>query len=279
MKFRGRDVNVFSISALDLFASALGAFILVSVVLMPYFLRVDPEEVHKLLRQLKQAQAEQVETQKQLQQAQRELKELKDAPKLTFPHLDVVIALDTTGSMRSEVDGLRQDIDEFAKLMLDLAPSLGIGIIDFKDRCDPSTEVRVFPLRVINSGSLPSLLSFTRSTTAEGSACNRDSPEALATALKRGIASTWRSEGEARIVVVITDNPPYDDEKIPALNAARAFAARGPAHKVSTVFTDTGGSEAGTEAYLKSLAQAGNGKFTQSGRSFVVTMLSALAGL
>ena len=37
MKFRSREINVFSMSALDLFASALGAFILISLVLMPYF--------------------------------------------------------------------------------------------------------------------------------------------------------------------------------------------------------------------------------------------------
>ncbi len=37
MKFRNREINVFSMSALDLFASALGAFILITVVLFPYF--------------------------------------------------------------------------------------------------------------------------------------------------------------------------------------------------------------------------------------------------
>ena len=39
MKKSSREVNVFSMSALDLFASALGAFILISVVLMPYYLK------------------------------------------------------------------------------------------------------------------------------------------------------------------------------------------------------------------------------------------------
>ena len=37
MKRRGREYNIFSMAALDLFASALGAFILISVVLLPYF--------------------------------------------------------------------------------------------------------------------------------------------------------------------------------------------------------------------------------------------------
>ena len=279
MRSRSRDINVFSVSALDLFASALGAFILVSVVLMPYFLRVDPEEVQKLERRLKEAQAEHNATKQKLRQTQKELKALQEAPKLMFPNLDVVIALDTTGSMRSVVDGLRQDIDQFAKLMLELAPAVGIGVINFKDRCDPSTAVREFALRRINSSSLPSLRSFTGSMSTGGAHCNPDRPEALASALDAAIASNWRSESQARIIVIITDNPAYDNKMASSIAAARSFAGRGPEHKVSTVFTDTGSSLPGTQAYLRRLAEAGNGNFTQSGRSFVVTMLFALAGL
>lgn len=36
---KNREINVFNMSALDLFASALGAFILISVILMPYYLK------------------------------------------------------------------------------------------------------------------------------------------------------------------------------------------------------------------------------------------------
>lgn len=37
MKRRSREISIFSMSALDLFASALGAFILIAVVIFPYF--------------------------------------------------------------------------------------------------------------------------------------------------------------------------------------------------------------------------------------------------
>ena len=37
MKQRSREINVFSMSALDLFASALGAFILMSLIFMIFF--------------------------------------------------------------------------------------------------------------------------------------------------------------------------------------------------------------------------------------------------
>ena len=70
MKFRSREINVFNMSALDLFASALGAFILISIVLMPYFLRVEPEEVARLRQALAEAQAAEAETRQRLDQVQ-----------------------------------------------------------------------------------------------------------------------------------------------------------------------------------------------------------------
>ena len=66
MKFRSREINVFSMSALDLFASALGAFILISIVLMPYFLRVEHEEVPRLRQELAEARATEAETRERL---------------------------------------------------------------------------------------------------------------------------------------------------------------------------------------------------------------------
>ena len=73
MKTRNREVNVFSMSALDLFASALGAFILISIVLMPYFLRLNPEDVADLRRELRQEQNTSAELRRRLDEAQNEL--------------------------------------------------------------------------------------------------------------------------------------------------------------------------------------------------------------
>lgn len=42
MKRRDREINIFSMSALDLFASAMGAFILITLILMPYYLKSTP---------------------------------------------------------------------------------------------------------------------------------------------------------------------------------------------------------------------------------------------
>ena len=231
MKSRSQEINVFSMSALDLFASALGAFILISIVLMPYFLR----------------------------------------PKYQFPNLDIVMALDTTGSMGEQVDGLRSEIVQLTRLLSKLSPSLGVGVIDFKDRCEGANAVREFALRRMDATGLRALVSFTRTMSAGGSACNRDSPEALASALDAAIRSSWRAESESRVIVIITDNPAYEDRKAHALDAARSFAVSRRRSKVSVVLRGD------DEAFLRRLAAAGNGEFVRAGASFTATVVLALA--
>ena len=81
MKKTSREINIFSMSALDLFASALGVFILITVVLLPFFpytahqeaLQAERARSAALQEQLAQAQAELTQAQAELAQAQAEL--------------------------------------------------------------------------------------------------------------------------------------------------------------------------------------------------------------
>ena len=60
MRLRSKEINVFNMSALDLFASALGAFILITLVLFPYFPNTgdSQERVDEVKAQLAQSEAE-----------------------------------------------------------------------------------------------------------------------------------------------------------------------------------------------------------------------------
>lgn len=68
MKRPNREINIFNMSALDLFASALGAFIIITVILFPYYLK-NSEAVQKMREAQQQAQ----QAQQQLQQTQQQL--------------------------------------------------------------------------------------------------------------------------------------------------------------------------------------------------------------
>ena len=104
MKIRSREINVFSMSALDLFASALGAFILISIVLMPYFLRVEPEEVARLRQALAEAQAAEAETRQRLDQVEVTLEQCRDRE----------------AECRREVEALRRDAESLQNCRAEL---------------------------------------------------------------------------------------------------------------------------------------------------------------
>jgi len=56
MRRRSREIQVFSLSALDLFASAMGTFILIAVILFPYYLK-NETTVRQLTRQKAEIEA------------------------------------------------------------------------------------------------------------------------------------------------------------------------------------------------------------------------------
>ena len=60
MKSGSRELNIFSMSALDLFASAMGAFILIALILIPYFPNTgdSTERVTEVMTQLEQVRQE-----------------------------------------------------------------------------------------------------------------------------------------------------------------------------------------------------------------------------
>ncbi|MCY4605393.1 MAG: hypothetical protein OXE49_14285 [Gemmatimonadetes bacterium] len=75
MKKRSRELSIFSMSALDLFASALGAFILITIVLLPFFPNLNMSGQAKA--ELEQAQAELAQAKAELAQAEAELEQTK----------------------------------------------------------------------------------------------------------------------------------------------------------------------------------------------------------
>ena len=56
MKLRSREVNVFSMSALDLFASAMGAFMFLAIIALPFFPNTgdSTESVAEIKKELKE---------------------------------------------------------------------------------------------------------------------------------------------------------------------------------------------------------------------------------
>ncbi len=142
MKKRSRELNIFSMSALDLFASALGAFILITMVLLPFFPNLNLSGQEKA--ELAQAQAELAKSKAELAQAEAELEREKaklrqekaklerakaKVPKTENPLAKRVEALQqelkqakaeaakAKGQLAKRVEALQQEIDDTTVLL------------------------------------------------------------------------------------------------------------------------------------------------------------------
>ncbi len=312
-----REASIFSVSAIDLFASALGAFVIVSFVLFPYFPNtgeVPPAPVApptppppvpapptgisaaeaaaleariaELEGELGAARSRESDLGEELGDArsrESELSRALDEATSTIrklPPLDLVIALDTTNSMTNEVVGLREEIAGLAELLVELTDDAAVGLIEFKDRCDPVNAVRVTGLRPVNRQTAQELAVFARSM-IPGTPCNLTADEDYAEALRAAVLSEWRPVSERRSIVLISDNPAHDDMRTQAISDARAFAMRpGARHTVSSVFVDTSPNprHPDTEDFMRQVTQAGRGRFVEADRnaSLSVTILLAV---
>lgn len=76
MKRKNRSIEIFNVSALDLFASAMGAFLLLAILMFPYFPNESDEDDYKRLKelqgQLQACKAEGAELDKKLETTQQE---------------------------------------------------------------------------------------------------------------------------------------------------------------------------------------------------------------
>ena len=330
MKPARREFNIFNVSAIDLFASALGAFMIVSFVLLPYFPNTgdatppapdppaaDPEppaglpgtpddvlqdrlaeveaeragletrlaeaeaERDALRNRLAGAEAERAAARARERALQQALAEAESRlPKL--PPIDLVIALDTTSSMTDEVASLREEIAGLAELLAKLTEDAAVGLIDFKDRCDPATALRIAALRPIDRRSARQLAAFARTMRPGSTACNTTADEDYAEALRAAVNTSWRADSDQRSIVMISDNPAHADRREQAIADARRFARRrGARHAVSAVFVDTSDivpAYPDTAAFMQRVAEAGRGQFVRADEqaSLSVTILQAL---
>jgi hypothetical protein len=161
-----------SVSALDLFASALGVFILITFVLLPFYLkqpsleadlRGEAVDIAAISNELdlyrerlitaqgarQDAEANLLAARQRLAAAQEATRQAAAEPKpaetpiprkpglLSIPALDLVIALDTTGSMRDELRDLQTSLLGIMRILYRLSPSLSIGVIAYKDYGQP----------------------------------------------------------------------------------------------------------------------------------------------
>ena len=224
------------------------------------------------------------EAQRQRENAENRARSLEDAlANAKMPDIDIVICLDVTASMTGQIEGLKQEISVLAGILDRLTPSAGIGIVAFGDR---TWMQPIHVQEIVPTSNLRQLESFVQILTPNMDPYalrNPDGPEALATALERGIALNWRAASERRYVIVVTDNAAYPERETAALQMARRFAAM-EGQYVATVranFVPFLSDRQAADRFLPQLAMAGNGQFVDAagGESMVGSLLLAILGV
>jgi hypothetical protein len=234
---RRHALEVLSISALDIFASALGVFVLMAILLFPYYLKQPSieraeagaraelsaagdalteaqERLTDALERKLDAEATQAEAQDRLQAAAAELAragaqqpeaagappEPQEAPSdlpvaLSILDLDLVFVMDTTGSMRAELQDLQANLVGVIRVLHRLASSLRVGFVAFKDRGDEYLTL-VHPLEPMEGANVDRIVAFVHSLSADGGG---DDPEPIDVALEQAVEMPWRAH--SRVVV------------------------------------------------------------------------------
>ena len=277
MKTRNREVNIFSMSALDLFASALGAFILLAVIALPYFGNTSVSN-----------EAELKKLQKELSTAKSKIKKLKSkgkAPsggagagsKVKIPDIDVVICLDISGSMSDSITSLKREIVDLADVLNNMAKSLAIGVVVFGDKgFDRPTTV--YKLSTLSSSAklkdLEIFINKLKTNIGKGGGSNHFSGEALYQGMTAAVDMPWRAKSKKKYILVYTDDVAHTDDTSNLFKSVRRFASKKD-HIISTTLV---GKDAAAKQQLKNIAKQGNGQFIDatSGRSFWASFLIAI---
>ena len=131
MKKRSREISILSMSTIDLFASALGAFMLITIVLLPFFpnLNISGREKAELRQakiKLQQAKAELEQVKAELQQAtaqseREQAKQDQQTAKLEREKAQLERAMaqvpQTKSQLEKQVAALQQEIDDTSVLL------------------------------------------------------------------------------------------------------------------------------------------------------------------
>jgi hypothetical protein len=307
MKKGDRSLALFSLSALDALACATGVFVLLIVVLMPYYrnmfddqaaiegLRMDIgatsaelEGVQaRLNEEHRKAAAALTEARSIVAQAEAMAKQIavppprRPAPQPSgqpvVAELDLVFVVDTTASMGPVLREIARSMTSIVRILESLVPSVRIGVVAYRDWDAEPPVTSTLPLT--STHELPRILGFV-SSLRESRIGSYPIQEEVRLGLYTAIALPLRPSAR-QAIVVIGDAAAHLPVQAETLDRARQFAAGSVRRTISALFTATPSSRSvgnADRAFFVQLAQAGRGSFTDHVGSMTESiLLSVLA--
>lgn len=174
-------------------------------------------------------------------------------PPAARPLVEVVFAIDTTGSMASLLDGAKRKIWSIANHIASGQPTplVRIGLVAYRDKQDDYVTKR-FEL----TGDLDSVYEELMSYQAEGGG---DTPEHVSKALHEAVNQTQWTQKAMKMVFLVGDAPPHTDYRdgFNYQQIVKDAAASG-----IVIHTVRAGNDYKTGRIFKEIAHANQGSFT-----------------
>lgn len=160
--------------------------------------------------------------------------------------LDVVVVLDSTGSMTSAIDACKKRITRILEILRENAPRVRFGLVTYRDHGDEYLRKGIELTE-----DFPKVTAFLKTIQANGGG---DTPEAVEAGLEMAYADTemkWDPRAK-KIAIIVADAPCHDKDKPLCLEQATKAKAKGIITFCLSV--------EGTVPFFKELAAAGGGK-------------------
>jgi hypothetical protein len=309
MKRVDRSIVLLTMSALDTLATAIGVFVLLVALLMPYYqnsfdleatitqLRVAHERSSAELENVKEEIAEEsAKADAALMQAQqvsaraaaieaRVQRQPEPSPRLAdgtkarvVDALDLVFVIDTTASMGPVIGEVAMSLTSVVRVLERMVPSIRIGVSAYNDRDTGQIPVVVLPLTSANE-HLDRVLAFLEqlSSSTVGS---RTIEEDVGLGLEAAMLMNLRPDVR-QTFVLIGDASVHLELVQETLYRVRNFVAGHKQRTISALYVPTPSSIAHGEdipiTFFRAVAEAGKGNYTDhTGRMMESVLLSVL---
>jgi hypothetical protein len=306
-----RELSIFSMSALDVLATATGVFVLLLVLVMPYYRksfdanaeiaarRVSTSEIRAkvttteetAIRYRGEAEAALAEAER-LNKAAAALEReaaarpaVLDKPRVPQPAaetqadrqvvdaIDLVFAIDTTASMGPAIRELASSMASIVRILQRLVPSVRIGVAAYSDRDTGLPPLQVLPLTSAER-DLPRVLAFLDAL-HESPIGSQTIEEDVHLGLGAAMDMPFRPNALQSIVLIgdAQAHPEYIED---TLYQTRAFVFANERRSVSALFAATPSAMRDglrSRRYFAAVAEAGRGSFSDFAGSMIAGVL------
>ncbi len=203
--------SIFGVASIDLFASALGAFVILTIVSLPFFMNSGREGSDSMVEEVSALYRERHTLQQQIEQL------VEENERISISDLEILLLVDFSNSYANFLDGLEYELRTLTRFWQKRNKQLKIGLILYGDRKTRYPILRANFEPQGDRNDLTEIIDLLQRIRSQSFAknneshLNRDGPEALDQALQQALAYQWSLPQGQRQLFVHYDNICYDD--------------------------------------------------------------------